>query len=100
MQAHGGYVHRGHGIHRVGEGVRQMQAWLQLRLGVQQLAVVRVLHSHYVGIAALLVLLALLGAPILEPDLHLALRQRQRLRQLTLPANGDVTGRAVLLLQF
>lgn len=102
MQAHGGNVHRRHGVHRVGQRVGQVQARLQLRFGVQQLAVVRMLHSHahHVRIATLLVLLALLGAAVLEPDLNLALRQRQRLGELALPPDGDVAGGAVLLLQL
>lgn len=100
MQSHGGYIHGGHGIHRV-QCMLQVQSRLQLGLGIQQLTVVRMLYAaHHIGIAALLVLFTFLCTSILEPDLHLTLRQRQRLRQLALPAYGDVPWCAILLLQF
>lgn len=90
MQSHGGYIHGGHGIHRV-QCVLQVQSRLQLGLSIKQLTVVRMLHAaHYIRIAALFVLFTLLCTSILEPDLHLTLGQRQRLRQLALAAYGDV----------
>lgn len=100
MQSHSGYIHCGHGIHRV-QRVLQVQSRLQLGLRIQQLAVVCMLHAaHYIRIAALLVLFTFLCTSILEPDLNLSLWQWQRLRQLALPAYGYVSWRAILFLQL
>lgn len=48
----------------------------------------------------LLLLLAVLGATVLEPDLHLPLGQLQVLGQLGLPADRDVARVVELLLQL
>lgn len=100
MQSHSGYIHCSHGIHRV-QCVLQVQSRFQLGLGIQQLAVVCMLHAaHHIRIAALLVLFTFLSTSILEPDLNLTLWQWQRLRQLALPPYGYVPRRAILFLQL
>lgn len=62
------------------------------------------MHSNSSGrgnhLVALLRQLAVLGASVLEPDLHLSLREFQGVREFRLPADRDVAGRVVLLLEL
>lgn len=115
MQAHSHAVHVL--VHLVveGSGVLEVETRLRLRLDVEgvegervlwvaALLMVMVVMVHARGrgddLVALLGQLAVLGTAVLEPDLHLALRQVQRVRQLGLSADRDVSRGVVLLLQL
>lgn len=56
------------------------------------------LDAHH--LLALLVLLALLGAAVLEPDFHLAFGESEGLGELSFPPDGDVPGVMELFLQL
>lgn len=83
------------------EGERVL--WVAALLVHEVLVVLMVVvHASCRGhdLVALLGQLAVLGTAVLEPDLDLTLGQVQGVRELRLPANGDVPGRVVLLLQL